>query len=103
MRKFLIMIAMTLPFSAAHAESDASHGADLVQEGMKLLFQSFADELAPALEEIGPKLQELGPQFEMLRDKIGDFSAYELPEVLPNGDILIRKKQPAPEDGEIDL
>jgi len=102
MRTIVLIIALSAPLSA-RAEDDAARGADLVEQGMKLLMQSFMTEMKPALEEIAPKLQELAPQLEVLRDKILDFSAYELPEVLPNGDILIRKKQPIPEDGEVDL
>jgi len=38
---------------------------------------------------------------------LNDFSAYEMPEMLPNGDIIIRCKAPlvpdTSEDGEVDL
>lgn len=44
--------------------------------------------------EIGPKLEELGPTLEGFADKIGDMSAYHPPEVLENGDIIIRRKTP---------
>jgi len=68
--------------------------------------QKFLEGLA---EKLGPALDELGPKFEELFAKIGDWSLYEAPEVLPNGDIIIRRKKPAdpekpaPEDGSIDL
>ena len=98
-----VFFAALITAAPVQAESDTSRGAALVEEGMKLLFQSMLEEMKPALEEMGPKLQELGPHLQMLTDKIADFSSYELPEVLPNGDILIRKKRPAPEDDELDL
>ena len=102
MRTLFLILAVLVPLSA-RADGDAQRGADLVEQGMTLLMQSLMDQMKPTLEEIAPKLQELAPQLEVLRDKIIDFSAYELPEVLPNGDILIRKKQPVPDDGEVDL
>ena len=98
-----VLFAAPTASSPVQAETDTSRGAALVEEGMKLLFQSMLDEMKPALEEMGPKLQELGPHLRKLTDSIPDFSSYEMPEVLPNGDILIRKKRPAPEDGETDL
>ena len=41
-------------------------------------------------------LTELTPMLESLRDKIDDLSNYEKPEVLPNGDIIIRRKPDKP-------
>lgn len=56
--------------------------------------QNFADKVAPMME----RLQEL----------IDDIDAYEAPEVLPNGDIIIRRKTPRDppdesEEGGVDL
>lgn len=48
------------------------------------------------MEDFGPRLEELAPLFEDLADKLGDISAYHPPEVLPNGDIIIRRKTPLP-------
>ena len=47
-------------------------------------------------------MTQLKPMLESLREKVDDLSNYEAPEVLPNGDIIIRRKpdapdQPAPE------
>lgn len=47
--------------------------------------------------------ETLDPMAERLRALIDDLDAYEAPERLPNGDIIIRRKpeaaEPAPEDG----
>jgi hypothetical protein len=58
------------------------------------------EELRKGLEELSEDTQEffeswvdeLGPLLNSLRDKIDDLSEYEPPEVLPNGDIIIRRK-----------
>ena len=42
-------------------------------------------------------LTELTPMLESLRDKVDDMSNYEKPEVLPNGDIIIRRKPDIPQ------
>lgn len=56
------------------------------------------------MEQVGPKLEEFGPIFEGLAEKIDDLSAYHPPEVLENGDIIIRRKpKDAPETSKQDL
>ena len=67
-------------------------GIELLQDGMQLLFRGL-------MEELGPTLLEL-------EGKIIDLNLYELPEVLPNGDIIIRRKavpEKPPGKGETDL
>jgi len=85
---------------------DLAEGADLLEQGARLLLRGLMQELGPALREMESGLREL----EAL---IGDLSLYHAPEVLPNGDILIRRKAPLPvvpdpgadpaPGGEIDL
>ncbi|MEO0343205.1 MAG: hypothetical protein AAF198_07180 [Pseudomonadota bacterium] len=48
-------------------------------------------------------MDRLAPQLEALGSSIGDLSQYEAPEVLPNGDIIIRKKLGPPSEGQTDL
>ena len=45
-------------------------------------------------------MSELGPQLEALRDHVQDWTQYEAPEVLENGDIIIRRKPEAEIDPE---
>lgn len=52
------------------------------------------------VEDLGPKLEELGPALEGFAEKMGDMSAYHPPEVLENGDIIIRRKTPVEPDPE---
>lgn len=82
---------------APDAESDFGQGFSLLEEGTKLLLRGLMSEMEPALRELQGALQEL--------------DAYHPPELLPNGDIIIRRKVPLPPgsvpepgpDGEIDL
>lgn len=47
------------------------------------------------MRELGPTIDSLGALIETL-DRIDGLENYESPEVLPNGDILIRRKADAP-------
>ena len=52
---------------------------------------------------------EIVPALRELEGALQDWNAYHPPEILPNGDIIIRRKQPKSpepelsEDGEIEL
>ncbi|WP_170548025.1 hypothetical protein [Ruegeria atlantica] len=96
-----LSVALALP---AHAEEDT--GKSLMEQGAELFFEGLRKEMEPALEDLqglvsqfGPAMQsffeEMGPALAELAGEIEDWSAYEAPEILSNGDIIIRKK---PED-----
>lgn len=71
-----------------------SDGMALMQEGAQLLLRGLMGELAPLMQD--------------LQGMIDDMALYHAPEVLPNGDILIRRRSPqrdqppeaAPEGGD---
>lgn len=74
-----------------------------MRDGLELFFEGLRDELNPALgdlqdwvSEIGPGmadfLREMGPAMADILDEVQDWSRYEAPEILPNGDIIIRRK-----------
>lgn len=82
---------LSLPAAAGDGEEPLREGFDLLQEGTRLMLRGLMEELEPALRD--------------MRDRIGDLSAYHPPEILPNGDIIIRRKVPlepdeAPAPGE---
>lgn len=74
---------------AAAEEGEFAEGLDLLGQGTRLLMEGLMDEFGPALNG--------------LRESLSDLDAYHAPEILPNGDIIIRRKTPAegeiPEDG----
>ncbi len=91
------------------------NGKSLMEQGAELFFEGLRKEMEPALgellglaDEFGPAMQsffeEMGPALAELAGEIQDWSVYETPMILPNGDIIIRKKptQDPPEDVEPD-
>jgi len=104
------------PPALAQEEQD---GRSLMEEGAQLFWDGLRRELGPALEglrdradEMEPALRDfaerMGPALADILDKMGDLSAYHPPEMLPNGDIILRRKTPqeieeeSPE-GEIEI
>lgn len=93
----------------AQTPQDAPKG--VMERGIELFLEGFAEDMAPLmedaladleglLEELGPAvegfLQDMGPALAEMSRKVGDWSYYELPEMLPNGDIIIRRRDTAP-------
>ena len=70
---------------AAWAQDGQDDAPGLIERGMRMMMEGLIDEMAPALDQ--------------LRNLTDQLDAYEAPEVLPNGDIIIRRKTPlAPGD-----
>ena len=71
-------------------------GAKLFLRGLMSEMEPALDGMAEALEEARPYLEDLGPQLTELVRLMGDIRNYEAPVMLPNGDILIRRRPDAP-------
>ena len=89
-RPFLLCLALATPAVA----QDEEQGLDLMSEALKLFMRGLMAEMEPAMEGIEGLLEDL--------------SSYHPPEILPNGDIIIRRKTPVervPEEegGKVDL
>ena len=87
----------------ALAEDDMQDGLSLLEEGAKLFFKGLEDEMEPALKEFADAVE---PAMRELMRLVDDMDAYHLPERLPNGDIIMRRKTPAdlrPETDEIEI
>ena len=76
-------------------------GFSLMEEGARLILRGMMDEMEPAfqemdkaLTEIGPMMKEMAPRLKELVTLLGDMENYHAPQVLPNGDVLIRRKVP---------
>lgn len=112
MKQILIpIVALSMATSPVAAEAPApepEEGLDLMEEGAKLLLRGLLSEVEPAIdelqdlaEEFGPRMQmftqEMGPAFAELFEQVDDLSNYEAPEFLPNGDIIMRRREAAPD------
>ena len=79
-----------------------------VLKGLQQQMEPALEEFEGFAREIGPQMQsfflEMGPAFKSLMDEVQDWSAYHPPEMLPNGDIILRRKvEEAPLDSAPDL
>ena len=91
MKPFLTVIFLCIAMPV-HAQDEGSSGRDLMAEALRLFMQGFMAEMEPALED--------------LQGFVDNLNAYHPPEVLPNGDIIIRRKTPeemGEPEGEVEL
>ena len=93
MHKLALILALCATPTFAQDDAEAP-GRDLMAEALRLFMKGLMAEMEPALDDLGSLLENL--------------DAYHPPEVLPNGDIIIRRKTPLDrgandEDGEVEL
>ncbi|WP_432255763.1 hypothetical protein [Limimaricola sp. AA108-03] len=105
----LVAALLAGPVSAQVEEAPAEdEGFSLMQEGAELFFRGIMGEMEPAIEDfrafaemaephLRSLLSEMGPALMQVLDRIDDIANYEAPEILENGDIIIRRKREAPE------
>lgn len=85
---------------------DSDEGRSLMERGARMFLEGMRGEMGPALEDLrdmlvtmGPAMQqflrEMGPAMTDLLGRIDDLTVYQMPELLPNGDIIIRRKPDA--------
>ena len=84
-----VLTLVAAPLQAQDADDEIADGFNLIQQGAQLLMRGL-------LAEIGPAMLEL-------EGRLIDLSLYHAPEVLPNGDIIIRRRIPPEETGETEL
>ncbi|MEL7212938.1 MAG: hypothetical protein AAGK92_09775 [Pseudomonadota bacterium] len=115
MKQIVAALALSLTLTPATAqESDVEEGFSLMERGAQMLFEGLMQEMQPRLDQLEDMTRELEPKFRDLMSKMGpaladlaemvdDFSNYEAPEMLDNGDIIIRRKPEPLEEGEIEI
>ncbi|MEO1139336.1 MAG: hypothetical protein AAFW87_07760 [Pseudomonadota bacterium] len=98
-----VVLALAAPATSQDDEEDS--GTSLMERGAQLFLEGIMREMEPALDDLQglaenmqPALRqfvdEMGPAFADLLGQIDDLSNYHAPEMLPNGDIIIRRKTP---------
>lgn len=115
------IVALLLSAAPLAAEEEAPNS--LIEDGARMFLRGLMQEMEPALksledlaDQMEPALrdfaQTMGPALRQLMDEVEDWSVYEPPVMLPNGDIILRRKVPlkpepetVPDDGgtEIEL
>ena len=106
MTRFLIALPLMAALAApAAAQEEGDEAPSLMERGVEMFMEGLRQEMGPALEdlqgmakEVGPALGEflgeMGPALAEVLGEIDDLSNYQMPEMLPNGDIIIRRKTP---------
>ncbi|MBM9595764.1 AAA+ family ATPase [Roseitranquillus sediminis] len=86
MKRLVVILVLCAAQAQAQVQEDGEveRGFDLLSRGAETLLRGLLGEMEPALQQ--------------LRELAGDLDAYEAPEMLPNGDIIIRRKTPLPDD-----
>ena len=98
-----LALALVLAFSQAGAvRAQAVADPDCFPfapdcERLPRLLDELSREILPFLDEFAGRAD---PVLRQLQEMLGDLSGWEAPEVLPNGDILIRRRRPDPEPDE---
>ena len=97
MRQLVVTIFLACA-AALPTNAQEDSGSSLMEEGAQQFLEGLLKELQPAWEEMQAFMDEMGPAMMQLMEEVRDWSVYEPPEVLENGDIIIRRKPDAPLD-----
>ncbi|KIN64360.1 hypothetical protein Z946_3251 [Sulfitobacter noctilucicola] len=102
-----VLCLLPVVSSAQEASPPQDDGLSLMERGAQLFMEGILKEMEPAIEEfsgladqMAPALRqfadEMGPKLTDLLSEVEDWSVYQAPEILPNGDIIIRRKPDRP-------
>ncbi len=108
MTRIAPIIALTVALGSAPAlaqDEDENEGLGLMERGAQMFMEGILREMEPAMrdleglaQDMQPALRsfvdQMGPAIADLMGRIDDLSNYHPPEILPNGDIIIRRKTP---------
>jgi hypothetical protein len=111
MRLFIAPLFACLITGLPVAAQDVEEGPSLMEQGMELFLEGLRQEVEPRMgdlralaQQFGPSmrsfLEEMGPAFGEMMDQVKDWTDYYPPEMLPNGDIILRRRTPVDPDGD---
>ncbi len=92
---FCLFAMPALAETPAPPVGDVDRGLSLMEQGAQLLFQHMMKQVEPSLQDMTDALKQAQPKIMDLMAMMGDIQNFHAPMVLPNGDILIRRKTPA--------
>jgi hypothetical protein len=91
-----IMIALALTLTPAVAQDvvpdETDRGLSMLEEGAGLLLRGLMSDMEPAMQDMAQALEQAEPMLRDLMAQMDDLTQYHAPEMLPNGDIIIRRK-----------
>lgn len=87
--------ANPVPEAPAPSAEDLEQGLSLMEQGAQMLLRHMMGKVEPSLQEMTEALKQAQPQLLKLLAMVDDIRNFHAPEVLENGDILIRRKTPA--------
>lgn len=100
-----LALAVPAPLLAQTEAEPEDEGPSLMERGAQIFLRGLMTEMEPALRNLQDKfadvepavrsfVEEMGPAVIGLLREVKDFSGYHAPEILPNGDIIMRRKAP---------
>ncbi len=89
----IILIALFCAQPLAAQEED---GGSMMEQGAQRFLEGLLKEMEPAWRDMQGFFDQMGPAMIELMEEVKDWSVYEPPEILENGDIIIRRK---PDEG----
>ena len=100
MKHLLAATLVALPLAATAQEAGESPDSEPIPF-LEEWAERTEDLMRELMEDIGPEMEslmaEMLPRLRELTEQMGGIINYEMPEILPNGDIIIRRKKDAPE------
>jgi hypothetical protein len=94
--KRILATLFVLHFAATPLAAQDDDGPSLMERGAQQFLEGLLQEMEPAFQGMREFMEQMGPAMAELLAEIKDWSVYEPPEVLDNGDIIIRRKPDAP-------
>ncbi|MEE4189813.1 MAG: hypothetical protein V2I76_15390 [Roseobacter sp.] len=92
MKQIAITAVIVALFAAPLAAQQDEDAPSLLEQGARDFLEGLLLEMEPAWQELQRFMEAMGPAMLELMDEVKDWSAYEAPEMLENGDIIIRRK-----------
>lgn len=100
-RLAVLFLCAALPVSAETDDTGVDQGFSLLEQGARIIMRSLLDDIEPELGQMRDGLQDamgaIKPQLRDLARMIDEIDAYEAPQKLPNGDIILRRKRTVPD------
>lgn len=101
------MILLALQCVAQPVTAQDEDTPSMMERGAQQFLEGLLLEMEPAFDGMRGFMDEMGPALTDLMGQIEDWSVYEAPEILDNGDIIIRRKPDKPartkEPPQVDL